>query len=93
MDCMVWIQQHHVLVHKLKPNEINTVDHAITHTGSRDLVAWSIGSYIKRSETNKNAADHITSSKNKPHYLSKIKKVHFDKFFFVKTAQKLRALW
>ena len=36
----------------LSLNEINTVDHAITHTRSRDLEASSIWSYIKRTETN-----------------------------------------
>jgi len=31
---------------------VNTAAHAITHTRSRDLEAWYIGSYIKRTETN-----------------------------------------
>jgi len=33
-------------------NTINTVAHAITHKRSRDLEAWHIGSYSKRTETN-----------------------------------------
>jgi len=36
----------------LNRNEINTVYHAITHTRSRDLEAWSVGCYIKRTGTN-----------------------------------------
>ena len=46
---MMWPQQTTSLSSQ---NAINTVAHAITHKRSRDLEAWYIGSYIKRTETN-----------------------------------------
>jgi len=46
---MMWPQQTTFLSSQ---NAINTVAYAITHKRSRDLEAWYIGSYIKRTETN-----------------------------------------
>jgi len=65
-------------------NEINAVDNAITHTHDRLITKFHLLDLTsKKQKRTKNAVDHITSSKNKPNYLTRIKKnyIFYGKIF------------